>query len=163
VTKRIWISSLLVWSAARAIAAEEPAREVTPLRIELKLSAAPDGTEGAPASMALYVLADSDKPTVLRAGREVAVPAADDRYRNVGTNVTCRASASGDGFRLDLDIELSSLVEGSDPGRPSFHTFSVHSSVRLLDGESARILAGVGGSVPGSPREVEAKLVVLRD
>ena len=110
----------------------------------------------------LYVLADSHEPTALRAGREVAVPDAGNQYRNVGTNVTCRASTSGDGFRVDLQIERSSLVEGSDPDRPSFYTFNVNSAVRLRDGESARILSRADGA-PGNLREVEAKLEALRD
>jgi hypothetical protein len=150
----------LVWSAAWASPAQEAA-DLTPLQIELRLSAAPDASDGA-VSVALYVLADSHEPTALRVGREVAVPVAGHQYRNVGTNVTCRASTSGDGFRLDLQIERSSLVEGSDPGRPSFHTFNVNSAVRLRDGESARILGQVDGA-SGSLREMVAKLVVLQD
>jgi hypothetical protein len=152
----------LFWSAARAIAAQEGAAgNVTPLKIELRLSAAPDGNDVA-ASIVLYVLADSHEPTALRAGREVAVPAAGHQYRNVGTNVTCRASTSADGFRVDLQIERSSLVEGSAPDRPSFHTFNVNSALHLRDGESAQILGRADGA-PGSLREVEAKLEVLRD
>ncbi len=160
-TKRILVSTFLVWSAARVIPAQEAAGNVTPLKIELRLSAAPDGNDGA-TSIVLYVLADSHEPTALRAGREVAVPAAGNPYRNVGTNVTCRASTSGNGFRLDLSIERSSIVEGSDPGRPSFYTFNVNSAVLLRDGESARILGQADGA-SGSLREVEAKLEVLRE
>ncbi len=157
-TKQILISVLLVWGAARALPAqeEEPADDGTPLKVELTISPAADGREGA-TSFALYVLADSKRAVALRAGREVAVPAADNQYRNVGINVTCRAWASGDGFRLDLELERSSLVEGSDPGRPSFHTFNTNSSFRLRDGESVEL---VGGS---DLSEIVAKLQVLRN
>jgi len=157
-TKRILISVLLVWSAARGLPAqeEEPAGDGTPLKVELTISPAADGRESG-TSFALYVLADSKRTVALRPGREVAVPAAGNQYRNVGINVTCRAWTSGDGFRLDLELERSSLIEGSDPGRPSFHTFNANSSFRLRDGESVRL---VGGS---DLREVEARLQVLKD
>lgn len=156
-TKRIWIAVFLVWIAARELPAqEEAAGEVTPLKLELTLSAASDGSDRA-FSFVLEVLADSKRTTTLRVGREVAVPAADNQYRNVGTNVTCRAWTSGDGFRLDLELERSSLVEGSDPGRPSFYTFNSNSSFRMRDGESIEL---VGGS---DLRKIVAKLEVLRD
>ncbi len=157
-TKRIWIAALMVWAASPWIFAQEdpPSEKVTPLEVELALSPAPDGRESG-TSFKLYVLADSKRAVVLRAGREVAVPAADNQYRNVGTNVTCRAWASGDGFRLDVDIERSSLADGSDPGRPSFHTFNVNSTLLLRDGESVEIAAGA------DLRAVVAKLRVLRD
>jgi hypothetical protein len=161
VTNWILIPVFLVSSAAWASPAQEAVENLTPLKVELRLSAAPDASDGA-VSVVLYVLADSHEPTALRAGREVAVPTAGNQYRNVGTNITCRASTSGPGFRLELQIERSSLVEGSDPGRPSFHTFNVNSAVRLRDGESARILGQVE-SASESLREVEAKLVVMRD
>ena len=156
-TKRILIAVLLVWVAARELPAqEETAGEVTPLKVELTLSPAPDGSDRE-TSFVLHVLADSKRTTTLRSGREVAVPTAGKQYRNVGINVTCRAWASGDGFRLDLEIERSSLVEGSDPGRPSFYTFNSNSSFRVRDGESIEL---VGGS---DLRAVVAKLQVLRD
>jgi hypothetical protein len=156
-TKRIWIAMFLVWVAARRLPAqEEAAGEETKLNVELTLHAAPDGSDRE-TSFVLHVLADSKRTMTLRAGREVAVPAADNQYRNVGINVTCRAWTSGDGFRLDLELERSSLVEGSDPGRPSFHTFSTTSSFRLRDGESVELVGGP------DLREIVAKLEVLRD
>ena len=161
-TKQIWLTMFLVWIAAPKLPAqEEAAGVVTPLKPELTLSRAPDGSDRE-TTFVVHVLADSKRTTTLRSGREVAVPAAGNQYRNVGINVTCRAWTSGDGFRLDLELERSSLVEGSDPDRPSFYTFNVNSAVRLRDGESARILSRADGA-PGNLREVEAKLEVLRD
>jgi hypothetical protein len=156
-TKRItiWIPLFLIWSGALS-AQEEATEDVTPLKLELTLSPAPEARESG-TSLALYVLADAKRVVTLRAGREVAVPAAGNQYRNVGINVTCRASTIGDGFRVDLEIERSSLVEGSDPVRPSFYTFSANSAFHLRDGESVEIAAGP------DLRAIVAKLQVLRD
>jgi hypothetical protein len=153
-TKRICTVVFLFWIAAPGLPAqEEAAGEITPLKLELTLSPSPDGSDRE-TSFVVHLLADSNRTTTLRAGREVAVPAAGDQYRNVGINVTCRAWTDGDGFRLDLELERSSLVEGSDPGRPSFHTFSTSSSLRLRDGESVRLVGGRDGS-QGTLRELE--------
>jgi hypothetical protein len=135
-TKRISTVVFLFWIAAPGLPAqEEAAGEITPLKLELTLSPSPDGSDRE-TSFVVHLLADSNRTTTLRAGREVAVPVAGNQYRNVGINVTCRAWTDGDGFRLDLELERSSLVEGSDAGRPSFHTFSTSSSLRLRDGEA---------------------------
>lgn len=142
-TKRIPIALLLLSVGARELRAqeEETAGNLIPLRVELTLSPSADGRESG-ATLTLYVLADSKRTVALRAGREVAVPAAENQYRNVGTNLTCRAATSGNGFRLDLEIERSSLVEGSDPGRPSFHTFSTTSVLLLRDGQRVELVGG---------------------
>lgn len=156
--KPILIAALLVWGAARALPAlgEEAPAKVTPLKLELTFSPAPDGGESG-SSLTLYLLADSKRAVALRAGREVAVPAAGNQYRNVGINVTCLAAASGDGFRLDLEVERSSLVEGSDPVRPSFYTFNANSALHLRDGETVEL---AGGS---DLQAIVAKLRVLRN
>jgi hypothetical protein len=143
-----------VWISTGGLHAQETERPLTPLQIVISLAPAPDGSD-AGMSLALHVLADSGTPTLLRSGREVAVPAADNQYRNVGTNVTCRAQTSGSGFRVELDLERSSLPEGSDPGRPSFQTFSYHTSFRLRDGESVELASGAG------LRSIVARLEVL--
>jgi hypothetical protein len=148
------LAVFLAWVAAGSLSAQEAERTLTPIKVAISLAAAPDGSDPG-MSIALYVLADSGTPTLLRSGREVAVPAADNQYRNVGTNVTCRAQSSGDGFRIELDIEKSSLPEGSDPARPSFQTFSYHTSFRLRDGESVELASGAG------LRAIVARLEVL--
>lgn len=157
-TKRILLSIFLVCATARALPAQEPVvvGTLTPLRLTLTLSPAPDGRESG-TSFALYVLADVQAMTTIRSGREVAVPLAGSQYRNVGINVTVRASTSGDGFHFDLEIERSALVEESDPDRPSFQTFSARSSFRLRDGDEVEL---VGGPYL---REIVAALRVLKN
>ncbi len=142
-TKRILLSIFLTCAAARALPAQEEVAggTLTPLRLTLTFSPAPDGRESR-VSFALYVLADAKAMTTLRSGREVAVPSAGNQYRNVGINVTCRASTSGDRFHFDLEIERSALVEESDPVHPSFQTFSARSSFRLRDGDEVKLVAG---------------------
>ena len=150
----VLVSALLASGVAPA--AQEAEAALTPLQIELSLPRSPDGSVGGE-TFVLSVLADSGTVTVLRAGREVAVPAADDKYRNVGVNMNCRARTSADGFRVELEFERSSFAEGSDPARPSFQTFSYRAAFRLRDGESIALVGGSG------LREIRATLRVSRD
>ncbi len=156
-TKQTLLSIFLACAPARVLPAQEQVVEgaLTPLRLTLTLSPGPDGRESG-ASFALYVLADAKAMTTLRSGREVAVPSAGNQYRNVGINVTCRASTSGDAFHFDLEMERSALVEENDPGRPSFQTFSARSSFRLRDGDEVKLVGGP------DLREIVAALRVLK-
>jgi hypothetical protein len=157
-TKRIFASIGLLCLVALPLAAQEEETEIvaTPLDLEVTLSPGPDGSDRG-TSFTLYLLADSKRTTTLRSGREVAVPTAGNQYRNVGINASCRAWTSGDGYRLDLELEKSSLVEGNDPVRPSFNIFNATVFLRMRDGETARVVAG------SDIREITAKLRVKKD
>jgi hypothetical protein len=155
---------------------QEPAQpqNLTPLKVELTLSR-PQGEEPARASYTLYVLADKVPFTQLRIGREVPVPVTTKggaegpagtgfQYRNVGMNVMCRAFRNEKGFRVQLNLERSTLVEEGPPvgpaGYPSFQTFNTEAEFLLGDGERAQVVTGADPALGGW--NVEAKLSVLK-
>jgi hypothetical protein len=127
---------------------------------------------------------DEGSRSLVRMGVEVPVPttrvnpssAASDAepppmqsfsYRNVGTDIDCRAVRVGDRFRLHLTVEhstvLNETVEGS-PGTslaPLFNTFRVSLNPILGDGETATVVASTD-PVTGQVVRVEVALSVLR-
>lgn len=169
------IAVLAVWGGIGASLAQERPQNLTPLKIELTLSR-PQGGDGARATYALYVLAENVEATELRIGREVPVPVTTKgggegpagtgfQYRNVGMNVMCRAFRSEKGFRIDLNLERSTLYEDAEregpAGYPSFHTFNIGAQFLLEDGERAQVVTGSDPALGGG-WNVEAKLEVLK-
>jgi hypothetical protein len=152
--KRLLSSALAILAAVGGLSAQEREKTTVPLRVGLAIAPAPDGSDPG-AALSFYVLAGSRTPTLLRSGQEVSVPAADGQYRNVGTNVTCQATPDGEAFRIELDIERSSLAEESDPARPSFRTLSYHAAFRIRDGGKVELAGGP------DQRRVTADLQVL--
>lgn len=130
--------------------------ELVPLRVELFITrhrGAPNGPEISRLAHTLQVVANSRSVTSLREGREVpvmvtqtigasdddtrrAVPVTSYQYRNVGTNVTCRARSHGNGFRVNLNFEQSSIHANEGSPNPSFRTFSVSNELWLEPGRS---------------------------
>jgi hypothetical protein len=175
---------LMLWIGAGTLceAQESSPAPFTPLELELTLTR-PGSGDVDRATYTLYVLANSGSYTNLRVGREVAVPVtsfanaaeADTpgrasskpltsyQYRNVGINVSCRASSSGERFRLELQLERSSLddTEEVSPSTdlPSFRTFNVNAGVLLGDGGSTHLVLGNDRSL-GASWNVDVKLVV---
>jgi hypothetical protein len=104
---------------------KEPRRGVTPLKVQIVFSKYQG--EKKVASLPYTLTCNSDRnPAMLRMGIEVPVPVAfakegapSFQYKNVGTNIDCRAGAIEDGrFRLELSIEQSSLYSvGEDKVR----------------------------------------------
>lgn len=165
------IAVLAVWGGMGASLAQDRPQNLTPLKIDLTLSR-PQGGDGARASYTLYVLSENKEATQLRIGREVPVrigaegPAGTPfQYRNVGMNVSCRAFRDEKGFRIDLDLERSTLYEDGEregpAGYPSFHTFNIGAQFILEDGERAQVVTGSDPALGGG-WNVEAKLEVLK-
>jgi hypothetical protein len=175
---------LMLWIGAGTFceAQESPPAPFIPLKLELTLTR-PGGSDADRATYTLYVLANSGSYTNLRVGREVAVPVTSFanaaevdtpgrasskpltsyQYRNVGINVSCRASSRGEPFRLELQLERSSLDEPGEASSaadlPSFRTFNVNAGLLLRDGGSAQLVLGNDRSL-GASWNVDVKLVV---
>jgi hypothetical protein len=154
--------AFLAWGAPGEPLAREEAKALVPVELEITLSQA----QGSPVTYRLYLLADSDRVTRLRSGREVAVPVTSlsspggepaaappvattsFQYRNVGMNVTGSARSEGDRFRVRLELERSAMYEGAESGppgerhHPSFQTFSIGNELLLGDGEKASLVTG---------------------
>lgn len=184
--KRLFLLFLLMLTIGAGLAEAQPSppATLTPLKLDLTLTR-PGGGDAERASYTVYLLANSGSHTSLRVGQEVAVPVTsfasgvagkDDprsprsmpltsfQYRNVGMNVSVRASSSGDRFRLELALERSSVHDSREPSPsstdlPSFRTFNVNTELLLQDGESAQLVVGDDRSV-GASWNLDVKLLV---
>ena len=107
-------------------------------------------------------------------GEEGAIaPATSFQYRNVGTNIVCRAREIGGGlFEIFLVLETSTVYAGADEeeaayeaqasgGRTMFRTFNVSFRPLLRDGDSAETLASAD-PVSGEVVKVHLSLDVVR-
>jgi len=106
------------------------------------------------------------------------------QYRNVGTNIDCRARSLGDGrFKLDLGVEQSSIYRspeaaasaagggGETPDRPVpvespngpplFRTFNAQFAVVLRDGQSSQHTTATD-PVSGEVMKIDVGLTVLK-
>lgn len=100
-------------------------------------------------------------------------PATSFQYRNVGTNIVCRAREIGGGvFEVFLVLETSTVYGGADVeeaayeaqapgGRTMFRTFNVSFRPLLRDGESAETLASAD-PVSGEVVKVQVSLDVVK-
>ena len=173
-TKVLTILSILLMSLAAAGLALPAQGEAasgsawTPLRVELVFSKY-DGEKLTSRLPYTFVVNSAKEPrsTELRMGIEVPVTAAEgaQQYRNVGTNVDCRAHDLGDGsFRLELSVEQSSIYpaapSGGD-GNPLFRTFNSNLIVVLADGGSMEVTSATD-MVSGEVSKVSVSLEVLK-
>lgn len=141
----------------------------TPLKVELVFSKY-DGEELTSRLPYTFMVNGAKQPrsTQLRMGIEVPITVSEgtQQYRNVGTNLDCRAHDVGDGsFRLELQVEQSSIypaaTSGNGPGNPLFRTFNSNLTVILRDGESMELTSATD-LVSGEVSKVGISLEVLK-
>jgi type II secretory pathway component GspD/PulD (secretin) len=91
-------------------------------------------------------------------------------YRNVGTNIDCRASTlEDDRYRLIVSVEQSSIVPPGEPGQtatvkagvPLFRTFKSSINVILRNGQSMQYVAATD-PVSGESVRIDVTLAVLK-
>jgi hypothetical protein len=205
--KRTW-ATLALLSFVPAARAQEPAarpqepaeaREprravtVTPLKVQLVFSKYQGEKKVASLPYALTCNANDRGPAILRMGIEVPVPMAPVKdsalmqiqYKNVGTNIDCRAMTVDDGrFRLELNVEQSSIYSaveekqrrpgpaGSDAaplwgvtevagGSPMFRSFRSTFAPVLRDGQTVQYTAATD-PVSGEVVKIDVTLTVLK-
>jgi len=93
------------------------------------------------------------------------------QYQEVGTNIDCNVSATGDDgrFRLEITIEDSSVygdgpTAGDNkpaPGNPSFRSFKATDSMVLKDGQTAQFTTATD-KVSGEIVKVDVTLTVVK-
>jgi hypothetical protein len=90
------------------------------------------------------------------------------QYRNVGTNIDCRANDRGDGrYELVIRVENSSALgadkglEASLPGAPLFRRFEANIDPLLRDGQSIQTIASTD-PVTGEVVKVDVTMNVVR-
>jgi len=90
------------------------------------------------------------------------------QYRNVGTNIDCRASDAGDGrYQLQLSIENSSaylggpLADANATGSPLFRRFDTNIDPVMRDGQTIQTIASTD-PVTGEVVKIDVTLNVVK-
>jgi len=121
-------------SVSAAIASAQESDEAVPFTLEITVTGF-DGRDAVDTrTHQMQLIIDKPSPTQLRQGREIAVG---DEYRNVGTNVSCRARTHAPGYLVWCTFEQSSLIPGA--GVPAFNTLHLVSEVVARAGETQEL------------------------
>jgi hypothetical protein len=158
-----------------------------PLRVQILFTKLQGERKVASLPYTLVCNADEARvPSRVRMGIEVPVAAKEEnaptrfQYKNVGTNIDCNASPSGDGrYRLNLGIEQSSIYSGPETrtpradaptwtpadvaagGAPLFRTFSTTFSPILRDGETSQYTVATD-PVSGEVVKIDVTVTVVK-
>jgi hypothetical protein len=194
--KRLLLVSLLVANPARLMAQEanpgaakesKPATKVlVPLRVALTVSRFEGEKKVGSLPYTLLVTANENRghTTKLRMGVEVPVavttfqgpeagrpggaPYTSHQYRNVGTNIDCRAEGPEEGrFRLFLTVEQSSLPSTPDGKQaqagdlPLFRTFNTEVDLLLRPGQGTQVVAATD-PVTGESVRIDVAVEVVK-
>lgn len=176
----------------KAETADMPRVGITPLRVQLVFSKYQGEKKVASLPYTLTCNANDRNPALLRMGIEVPVPMTPSKdgppsfsYKNVGTNIDCRATALQDGrFRLELNVEQSSIYSAVEEkgrrvgmegevrpgwgvtdtplgGAPMFRTFRSTFVPILRDGQTVQYTAATD-PVSGEVVRIDVALTVLK-
>jgi hypothetical protein len=172
--KTTWTCAAALLAAVPALAQGKPEERVIPLKVQILLSKMKGETKTASLPYSLPCNAD-ERGSHLRMGIDVPVltapkegPAA-YQYRNVGTNVDCRASALADGrYRLEMTVEHSSMYAPPDESTraavgaaPLFRTFRSGFAPVLRDGQSMQYTMATD-PVSGEVVRIDVTLAVVK-
>jgi Flp pilus assembly secretin CpaC len=166
-----------------AAGAQEPSKVVTALRIQVvvskyqgekKVSSLPytltvNAADARTANNRASLRMGAQLPivTMARAGGNADAPLTPTvQYRDVGTSIDCTASARDDGqFKLDLNIEDSSVDAGQSPSstssHPAFRSFRSSNTLLLKDGQSTQFTTATD-KVSGEVVKVDVTLTVVK-
>ena len=168
-------------ASAREKAERPPRKPATPLKVQVVFTKYLGEKKVSSLPYTLSVSSD-DPRSRLRMGIEVPVTVQgkegqpQNQYRNVGTNLDCRAEALEDGrFKPELGLEQSSVyaaeaggkAQGSAPGdshlgnQPLFRSFSSSANLVLRDGQTAQYTAATD-PVSGEVLKVGVTLNVVK-
>lgn len=166
----------LVFSGSDGMAQDQPKgiappgpKAIAPLKVQLLLTKFDGEKKVVSLPYTLPCNAD-DRASQLRMGIEVPVmTAAKDgppayQYKNVGTNIDCKASTLDDGrYRLEMGVEHSSVYSTpEDAARPPlFRTFRTSFVPVLRDGQTQQYTVATD-PVSGEVVKVEVTLVALK-
>jgi hypothetical protein len=167
-------------------AARGPSGHSTPLKVQVVVTKL-QGDRKVGSLPYSFTCNSEGPPTRLRMGIEVPIATktsehtASFQYRNVGTNIDCRARSVGQGrFHLELTVEQSSIYsspgasgggDGASQVRPAaaaslesaplFRTFNAHFAAVLRDGQQAEYTSATD-PVSGEVMKIDVSLAVLR-
>jgi hypothetical protein len=181
----ITVAAVLLFSSAPIHAQDRPAPPSRPAMVPLKVTVVLSRYQGdkkiSSLPYTLLVTANDAEFTRLRIGTQVAVPTvfqAKDSptpvqsysYKDVGTNIDCRAASDADGmFRLLLTVADSAIyfpdkteaMVSASTGAPAFRNFNSTVDVLLRDGQTVQYTS-VSDPVSGQTIKLDATLNVLK-
>jgi Bacterial type II and III secretion system protein len=156
---------------------------VVPLKVTLVLSRFQGEKKISSLPFMLFVTANDNEVTRLRMGTQVPVPTTvitgkemvtpiqSYNYRDVGTNIDCRAASETDGmYRLMLTVTDSAvyfpdkseaMVASASTGAPAFRNFNSTVDVLLKDGQTVQYTS-VADPVSGQTIKLDATLNVVK-
>lgn len=171
--------TLALLSGSMAVAADErPKKPLTPLRLQVVFSRHMGDKKVAshPYTLALNA-GEGRTPAKIRMGINVPLKYEGKEtpgnviYKNVGSNVDCRADSLDDErYRVYCTLEQSSLYGGeggaalasADPNAPPMmRSFNVETDLLLKDGQTAQLVAATD-PVTGEVIKVDVTLSVVR-
>lgn len=127
------------------------AEKGTPLKLQFVISKYQGDKKTSSIPYIVSVNANQSRPTSLRMGGNVPIPAAGSNgqlvYREFGTNIDVAVySQTGQLFRVELTLEESSVYMGDKSltpppslAAPSFRTFKLTNNVVLKDGQTTQV------------------------
>lgn len=161
-----------------AAAEEKPRKPLTPLRLQVVFSRhmADKKVASHPYTLALNA-GDGRAPAKIRMGINVPLKFEGKEtpgnvvYKNVGSNVDCRAdSLEDERYRVYCTLEQSSLFGGEGPAGlaaadptapPMMRSFNAETDLVLRDGQTAQLVAATD-PVTGEVIKVDVTLTVVR-
>ncbi len=166
------------------LAQEKESAKLVPLKVQLVVSRYAADKKISSMPYTLWVTANDTRTTVVRMGVQVpfvttvfstagkdgaaGTPTQSYQYRDVGTNIDCKAASQADGSYY-LDMRLNDSSVSFDPkesaqnpkGVPAFRNFTSNFSILLKDGQSAQY-ASATDPVSGETVKVDVTLNVLK-
>jgi hypothetical protein len=182
------VAAVLVSTAAIS-AQDKPAGPSRPAMVPLKVTVVLSRFQGekkiSSLPYTLFVTANDNEFTRLRMGTQVPVPTTvfsgtdpalvkpvqSYNYKDVGTNIDCRAATEGDSaFRVMLTVtdsavyfpdKTEAMVASASTGAPAFRNFNSTVQVLLRDGQTVQYTS-VADPVSGQTIKLEATLNILK-
>jgi hypothetical protein len=182
------VAAVLLCSSATIRAQDKPAPPARPALVSLKITIVLTRTQGekkiSSLPFTLFVTANTGDFTRLRMGTQVPVPTTvinqskdsapaiqSYNYKDVGTNIDCRASSEADGmYRVMLTVtdsavyfpdKTEAMVASASTGAPAFRNFNSTVDVLLRDGQTVQYTS-VADPVSGQTIKLDATLNVMK-
>jgi hypothetical protein len=175
-----------VLCSSAALSAQDRAASARPAMVPLKMTVVLSRYQGekkiSSLPYTLFVTANDAEVTRVRMGTQVPVPTTlfqpqtgappvqSYNYKDVGTNIDCRAASEGDVFRVMLTVtdsavyfpdKTEAMVASASTGAPAFRNFNSTVQVLLRDGQTVQYTS-VADPVSGQTIKLEATLNVLK-
>ena len=180
----VMTAAALLLSSAGGYAQDKPRPVMVPLKVTIVLSRYQGEKKISSLPYTLFVNANDTEFTRLRMGTQVPVPTTvistgkdstsvpiqSYNYKDVGTNIDCRAVSDADAFRLLITVadsavyfpdKTEAMVASVSTGAPAFRSFNSTVNLTLRDGQTVQYTS-VADPVSGQTIKLDATLNVVK-